>query len=380
MRSTRSAVPGAGSSGSIVVIRWNTASPSGSSAGRDGPNTRSAGSEPRTPHGYKIMPGRSPTWSACIWLRSTASRRVKSSPASANADGEPRPQSTKNTRPSTTTADEIPPRPATGIGAPAVPSKTSSVPTPPPGTTKAQEQRKATQYEGYAATKATQQRKPSVLQPDFVERHRHDAVRQLTGSSAPRPVPLHHRVDHSVEQPGDSRRADVGTQGALVPGLRDQPGHGGIELPPPRQRPPLRLGVPPDPQQQGDEGQLRHQQQHAAPGQFLQSRDGRRLHGRDLVQHREQPVERPVHGQPEQLLLARHVVVDRGLGDAQLPGQVLHAGPVVAALVEHLDRAAQHRLQVVAGPAAPHAHLHPATPHRTRPPETKTDRMFSREL
>ena len=132
MCSTRSAVPGAGNSGSIVAIRWNTASPSGSSVGRDGPYTRSAGSEPRTPHGYKIMPGRSPTWSACMWVRSTASRRVKSSPASANADGEPRPQSTTNTRPSTTTADEIPPRPATGIGAPAVPSRTSSVVMEPP--------------------------------------------------------------------------------------------------------------------------------------------------------------------------------------------------------------------------------------------------------
>ena len=55
-----------------------------------------------------------------------------------------------------------------------------------------------------------------------VERHRHDAVGQLTGSSAARPVPLHHRVDHSVEQPGDDRRVDVGPQVALVPGLGDQ--------------------------------------------------------------------------------------------------------------------------------------------------------------
>ena len=64
-----------------------------------------------------------------MWVRNTASRRVKSSPAETNADGDPRPQSTTNTRPSTTTADEIPPRPATGSGAPAVPSKTSSVAT-----------------------------------------------------------------------------------------------------------------------------------------------------------------------------------------------------------------------------------------------------------
>src|SRR5579863_7186306 len=103
-----------------------------------------------------------------MWVRSTASRRVKSSPAETNADGDPRPQSTTNTRPSTTTADEIPPRPATGIGAPAVPSRTSSVATPPP-----------------------EQRKPSALQPEPVERHRHDAVRQLPGPSAARPVPLH---------------------------------------------------------------------------------------------------------------------------------------------------------------------------------------------
>jgi len=34
---------------------------------------------------------------------------------------------TTKTRPATMSADEIPPRPGTGIGAPAVPSKTSSV-------------------------------------------------------------------------------------------------------------------------------------------------------------------------------------------------------------------------------------------------------------
>ena len=56
-----------------------------------------------------------------------ASRRVKSSPASTNADGAPRPQSITKTRSSTISAEEIPARPATGSGAPAVPRRTSSV-------------------------------------------------------------------------------------------------------------------------------------------------------------------------------------------------------------------------------------------------------------
>ncbi len=56
-----------------------------------------------------------------------ASSPLKSSPASANAEGEPRPQSMTKTRPSTTSAEEIPARPATGSGAPAVPRSTSSV-------------------------------------------------------------------------------------------------------------------------------------------------------------------------------------------------------------------------------------------------------------
>src|SRR3984957_14962347 len=73
------------------------------------------------------MPGRSPTWSACRGVRNTASRREKSSPASAKPDGAPRPQSMTKTRPSTTRAEQIPALPATGRGAPAVPSRTRSV-------------------------------------------------------------------------------------------------------------------------------------------------------------------------------------------------------------------------------------------------------------
>ena len=60
--------------------------------------------------------GRSPMWSAWRWVKNTASRREKSSPAFAKADGDPRPQSMTKTRSSTMTADEIPARPATGMG------------------------------------------------------------------------------------------------------------------------------------------------------------------------------------------------------------------------------------------------------------------------
>ena len=41
---------------------------------------------------------------------------------------------------------------------------------------------------------------------------------------------------------------------------------GRVELAAPGERLAFGLGVPPHPQQQGDEGQLRHQQEHAAPG------------------------------------------------------------------------------------------------------------------
>ena len=52
------------------------------------------------------------------------------------------------------------------------------------------------------------------------------------------------------------------------------------------------------------------------------------------------------------MLLARHVVVDRGLGDAELLGEVAHAGGVVPLAVEQVDRRAQHGGLVVAGPPA----------------------------
>ena len=61
--------------------------------------------------------------------------------------------------------------------------------------------------------------------------------------------------------------------------------------------------------------------------------------------------QRAVEGQRQQRFLALDVVVDGGLADAEPPRQVLDAGAVEAALVEHRDRGGQHRLEVVTGPS-----------------------------
>ena len=65
----------------------------------------------------------------------------------------------------------------------------------------------------------------------------------------------------------------------------------------------------------------------------------------------EQRVQRPVERQPQQLDLAGHVVVDRRLGDAEPGGHLVHAGRLVAALVEQRDRGVEQRVQRVPGAA-----------------------------
>src|SRR5439155_1159988 len=66
--------------------------------------------------------------------------------------------------------------------------------------------------------------------------------------------------------------------------------------------------------------------------------------------HRGQAVQGPVQSQAEQLLLARHVVVDGRLGDAEPDREVAHAGPVVAARIEQFDAHRQHRGAAVTRP------------------------------
>src|SRR5690606_10470056 len=60
--------------------------------------------------------------------------------------------------------------------------------------------------------------------------------------------------------------------------------------------------------------------------------------------------ESAVEGELEQVLLARDVVVDRRLGDAEVLGEHAHRGRVVAVPVEHLDRDEEDRLLIVVVP------------------------------
>ena len=118
------------------------------------------------------------------------------------------------------------------------------------------------------------------------------------------------------------------------------------------QRGPLDVAVPAHPEQQRDVGRLGLEHLDAAPDQVLQALDGRGGERAGPAGHRGQAVQGPVQGQAEQFLLARHVVVDGRLGDAEPGRQVAHAGAVVAALVEQLDGRREHRGEVVAGSPA----------------------------
>ena len=148
-----------------------------------------------------------------------------------------------------------------------------------------------------------------------------------------------------------SAGGDVGAQRALVDGLLDQRGEPRVDLTAAPQRGELDLAVAPHPQQQGDRRLVLDQHLDAAVHRLPQPfvcRAAGDVAAR-LLDDLGQPVEGLVEGEGEQVGLARDVVVDRRLAEAELAGQVAHAGAVVALLVEQLDRAAQHRLLVVAG-------------------------------
>jgi hypothetical protein len=123
--------------------------------------------------------------------------------------------------------------------------------------------------------------------------------------------------------------------------------HPVVELAPPLQGPPLGVRVAAHPQQQRHVRQFGDEHLDHAPYDVLQAPGGG-PHARVLlVEDPEEPVQRPADGQAQQLLLAGDVVVDRRLGDARRPGEVLHGGAVVAALVEHLDGDLEQRLRGV---------------------------------
>ena len=62
-----------------------------------------------------------------------------------------------------------------------------------------------------------------------------------------------------------------------------------------------------------------------------------------------QRFQRPLEAEPEQLLLALDVVVDRRLRESRRVREVLEAGAVVAALGEDADRDVEEAFQVVGG-------------------------------
>jgi hypothetical protein len=171
-----------------------------------------------------------------------------------------------------------------------------------------------------------------------------------------RAVPLDERVDHAEQQPRGDGGADVGPDVAVPPGLADQAGDDAVEGAAALQGLALGPGVAAHAQQHGHVGQLGLQHRDRGADQRLEPVDRGRArgagHGR-LAHRRLQAVQRPPRGQAQQLLLPRHVVVDRRPGHPEAAGQVIHAGAVVAALVEHLRRGRQQRVQVMARPAAP---------------------------
>ena len=190
------------------------------------------------------------------------------------------------------------------------------------------------------------QRPPSPV--EALERDRGHRVGQLldvdgTGGA----VPLDEGVHHAEQQPADQVGVEVGAQRALLGGLADQGREPGVDPAAPLQRGLLDLAVAVHPQQQGHRGLVVDQHLDAAADHSAQP-FVRRPVGRGSPGHRGlELAERLVERLGEQVLLARHVVVDRGLGDAQLLGDVADAGGVVPLAVEEVDRGTQHRGLVV---------------------------------
>jgi hypothetical protein len=83
----------------------------------------------------------------------------------------------------------------------------------------------------------------------------------------------------------------------------------------------------------------------------LQPVDRAALGSTGLVEDGEQGVDGPGDGEPQELLLAADVVVDRRLGAAGGTRQVLHAGRVVAALQELAGHDLEQLLEAVPVPA-----------------------------
>ena len=92
-----------------------------------------------------------------------------------------------------------------------------------------------------------------------------------------------------------------------------------------------------DAQEQRDVRQALDEHGDAPANQLLQLFHGRAISGRDVLDNSEQPIEGVVESEPQQFLLARHVVIDRRRADTEALRQIPHPRAVEAPFVEHLD-------------------------------------------
>ena len=165
--------------------------------------------------------------------------------------------------------------------------------------------------------------------------------------------PLGHRVHHPEEQAAGHERVEVAPDGTGVGGLADHLGQPVVDLAAAGEGVLLGRGVAPHAQEQGDGRKVPDEHDDAPAQGRAQALLGRvGGGGLDRVERGGELAERLVQRSLEEVLLARHVVVDRRLGEAELAGEVAHAGGVVALAVEELDRDPEDGLLVVARPAA----------------------------
>ena len=113
----------------------------------------------------------------------------------------------------------------------------------------------------------------------------------------------------------------------------------------------LNLRIAAQPQQQRHKGEPLRQDGDGSPEHVLKplvGLTGRRVR---IGQYGFQSAERMVQGEPQQVALRRHMVVDGRFADAQVLGKDAHGRGLVAVPVEDVDGDEQHGLLVVSGTA-----------------------------
>ena len=142
---------------------------------------------------------------------------------------------------------------------------------------------------------------------------------------------------------------DVCADVALVDGFLDYSSDDLVEASSLLQSPSLGLGVAVHAQQQRHVGESFSEDLDVSPDDVQQPVNGTASGRLGLADTRQEGFESTFERQPEQMLLALDVVLDRGLGQTRGVRQVLEARPVLPALGEHLNRGLQQRVEVVSG-------------------------------